>query len=201
MTLGAEQQKIMNDLLVEAVTRQDLGRIKTYVAKGASIHVPVLVTETIRMYGTYTSRGTAPLYHFMMEDYFTTAISDFFLSQGVKVDVKNFNGNTPLMLAVRNGNLPRVRYFLSKGADPLAANTRGDIVLEEARKLQASSCSDRQNIIDALVEAIDAPSAAPAPAEAPPKKPADAVETARDIQTLKPIEFAPRKKSGGGFNL
>jgi hypothetical protein len=196
MTLDAEQQRVMNKLLFEAVGNRDLGRMKAYVSKGANIHAYIDTVETIRMNGTYTSRGSAPLYHYMMEDYFTPAVSDFFLEQGVKVDARNFNGNTPLMLAVKNGDLTRVRYFLSKGADPLAVNSRGDIVLEEARKLRNCDCADRQNIIDALVGAIGAP----APAAAP-QKPVPAVETAHDIQTLKPIEFVPRKKSGGGFNL
>jgi hypothetical protein len=191
----------MNDLLIEAVGNQDLGRIKTYVSKGANVHASLEFTENITKSGSgYTSRGTGPLYHYMMESNYTQAISDFFLEQGVKVDVKNFNGNTPLMLAVKNGNLTRVRYYLSRGADPLATNARGEIVLEEARKLQSYYCSDRQSIIDALVQAIAAPAPETAPV-APPQKPADTIETTRDIQTLKPIEFAPRKKQGGGFNL
>lgn len=201
MTLDASQQNVMNNLLIEAVSNQDLGRMKTYVAKGASVFTYVDSAETIRMNGTYTSQGRSPLYHHMVESRFTTGISDFFLEQGVKVDVKNFNGNTPLMLAVKNGDLQRVRYFLNKGADPLATNSRGEIVLEEARKLSAYDCRERQNIIDALVDAIGAPANAPSAAPAAPQKPANAVETSHDIQTLKPIEFAPRKKSGGGFNL
>ena len=198
MTLDAQQQKTMNNLLIEAVGNKDLPRMKIYVSKGANINTPVEFTETVYMGGTYTSRGTGPLYHSMLEANFTTAISDFFLEQGVKVDVKNFNGNTPLMLAVKNGNLTRAKYFLSKGADPMAVNSRGEMVLDEARKLQSYNCSDRQNIIDALVEAMDAPP--PAAKAQITAKPADAVETSHDIQTLKPIEFAPKKK-GSGFNL
>ncbi|MEZ0225623.1 MAG: ankyrin repeat domain-containing protein [Alphaproteobacteria bacterium] len=199
MTLNAQQQKVMNDLLLEAVGNKDLSRMKTYVSKGANIQMSTDITETTRVEGsTYTSRGSAPLYHCMLESHFTTQISDYFLEQGVSIDVKNFNGNTPLMLAVKNGDFPRVKYFLSKGADPMATNNRGDMVLEQARKTQTYYCSDRQGIIDALVQAISSPVEAKPPAAS--QKAADAAETTRDIQVLKPLELTPRKKSGG-FNL
>ena len=199
MILTAPQQTVMNNLLLEAVGNKDLPRIKTYVGKGANIHMTASVTEHTRREGSlYTTGGNAPLYHYMLEDHFTTAISDFLLEQGVDVDVKNFNGNTPLMLAVKNGDFSRVKYFLSKGADPMEVNSRGEIVLDQARKLQSYYCSDRQGIIDALVQAIDSP-VAKMPA-APPQPLPDPAETTRDIQVLKPLELSPRKKSGG-FNL
>lgn len=199
MTLSSQQKTVMNNLLLEAVENKDLARIKTYVSKGASVQMTADVTETTRVNGsTYTSRGTAPLYHYMMESYFTTPVSDFFLEQGVSVDIKNFNGNTPLMLAVKNADLSRVKYFLSKGADPMAVNSRNEMVLDQARKIQSYYCSDRQNIIDALVQAIESP------VEFKPisvtQKDAETAETTRDIQILKPLELTPRKKSGG-FNL
>ncbi len=200
MTLDAKQQAIMDNLLIEAVGNKDLAHIKAYVAKGANVHVKVNANQTVRMSGTYTSNGTAPLYHKMFDEAFTYDVSDFFFAQGVNVDVKNFKGNTPLMLSVKNGNLALVKYFLRKGADPLATNDDGQIVLDEARKLRSYDCSFRQNIIDELVAAMSA-SAAAKPAAPVPAKAAEAVETTRDIQTLKPIEFAPRKKTGGGFNL
>jgi hypothetical protein len=198
VTLDAKQQATMDGLLQEAVANEDIARVKIYVSKGANVHVPVRTDQTIRMSGTYQSSGTAPLYHKMLEDSFNYPVSDFFFDQGVAVDVRNFKGNTPLMLSVKNGNFDRVKYFLSKGADPLAANDEGEIVLDEARKLRAYDCNDRQAIIDALVAAMGSP----VPAKpAAPEKPAAEVETGHDIQTLKPIEFAPRKKAGGGFHL
>ena len=198
MTLDTAQQNVMNKLLIEAVANKDLARMKAYVAKGANINTAVDYTETIVMGGTYSSRGSMPLYHYMLEAAFTNEISNFFFEQGVSVDVKNFNGNTPLMLAVKNGNISRAKYFLANGADPLATNKSSDIVLDEARKLQSVYCSERQNIIDALVQAMESP-VAPVKAKIT-AKPEDPVETERDIQTLKPIEFAARKKAGG-FNL
>lgn len=200
MTLSAQQQIVMNNLLLEAVGKKDLARIKVYVSKGAKVQMTTDVTETTRMNGNNsTQRGTAPLFHYMLENYFTTQISDFFVEQGVSIDVKNFNGNTPLMLAVKNGDFSRVKYFLSKGADPMAVNNRGEMVLDQARKLESYSCSDRQGIIDALVQAIDSPVDVK-PAVAPAKIP-DPAETTQNIQILKPLELAPRRKSGGGFNL
>jgi ankyrin repeat protein len=199
MTLNSQQREVMNNLLLEAVGNKDLGRMKIYVSKGANIGMATDAAETTRMNGnTCTSRGNAPLYHYMLESYFTTPISDYFFEQGVSVDVKNFNGNTPLMLAVKNGDLERVKYFLSKGADPMATNNRGEMVLEQARMTQAYYCGDRQSIIDTLVQAIESPAAATQIAA--PQKAPETAETARDIQIRKPLELTPRKKNSG-FNL
>jgi ankyrin repeat protein len=194
MTLPKAQQEVLDKLLIEAVEKYDLTRMKIYVSKGANVQVNVNAREIIRMNGTYSSSGAAQLYHHMCTDYFREDVSDFMLAQGVDVDVKNFNGNTPLMLAVKNGNDSRVKYFLSKGADPLETNVRGEMVLDEARKL-GSSCSTRQDIIDMLVAALESPVDKAQAA----KKPAPEPETERDIQVLKPIVVTQRRN--GGFNL
>ena len=45
---------------------------------------------------------------------------ELLIAKGAPLELKDKNGNTPLMLAVKNGDMGRVKYFLSKGADPLA---------------------------------------------------------------------------------
>lgn len=197
MSLSQKQQEIMDKLLIEAVRNKDLARMRTYVEKGADVHVNLPANENIRLGGSLSSSsGTAELYHVICNDCFRTDMSDFMLSQGVDVDVKNFNGNTPLMLAVKNADFSRVKYFLGKGADPFAANKRGDVVLEEAYKL-SSSVSQRQEIIDALVAAVGSPAQNQA---APAAKNDSPVETVRDIQAMKPFELSA-KKGNGGLNL
>ena len=196
MTRTSKEQEVLNKLLIEAVEGSDLSRMKIYVAKGADVHVNVASREVVYNNGTYTSSGTSPLFHHMLNDHYRQDIADFMLQQGVDIDVKNFNGNTPLMLAVKNRSTDRVKYFLSKGADPVAVNSRGEMVLDEARKL-STSYSSRQEIIDMLVAALENPAEKTPPA---PKPAAALQETTRDIQVLKPLALSPRKK-GGGFNL
>jgi ankyrin repeat protein len=198
MSLSQKQQEIMDKLLIEAAKNSDLGRMRTYAEKGADIHVKLTVSEAITKGGnTWTSSGTAPLYHLLCGDKFRTDISDFMLGQGVDVDVKNFNGNTPLMLAVKNLDAAKVKYFLSKGADPFATNTGGEVVLDEAYKLPAGYAA-RQEIIDMLVAAMANLATKPA---APAAKADSPVETTRDIKAMRPIELGQRGKGGGGLNL
>jgi hypothetical protein len=203
VSLSAKQQEVMNNLLLEAVGKADLQHIRAYVDKGADINMMASITETVR---GYSRSGSSPLYHLLTGDRFNTAISDYFLEQGVDVDCRNFNGNTSLMLAVKNGSLSQAKYYVSKGADPLASNNAGEMVLEEARKLNSWDYSSRQDIIDTLIAAMEAPvpkftpAAEARPEPVPQQPPANPAETTRDIRAIKPFDVTPRKKSGG-FNL
>jgi ankyrin repeat protein len=48
------------------------------------------------------------------------------LEFGADVDARDSDGNTPLILASRNGRADMCRLLLSRGADPCAQNRRGD---------------------------------------------------------------------------
>jgi len=198
VTRTTQEQETIDKLLVEALGASDLARMKAYVAVGANIHQQVVTTERINMNGNVTNaNGWSPLYHFMLACQYRENISDYMLSLGVNVDVKNHRGNTPLMLSVKNGDFDRVKYFLAKGASPLATNSQGEMVLEEARKLDQRYNPKRLDIIDALVVAMAPRAASPAP------QPVDQAlsETKDDITVMKPLTVTPRKPGGGGLNL
>ncbi|MDE1151298.1 MAG: ankyrin repeat domain-containing protein [Micavibrio sp.] len=204
--ISTTEQKVLDNLLVEAVEGLDIDRAKIYVRKGANVHTEIdNVSENFSFNGAFTqSSGRAALFHRLLAYNFSKNMADFLIGEGVDVDVKNFNGNTPLMISVKGGKMDRVKYFLSKGADPLAMNTKGEMVLDVARKLDASYCPDRQSIIDALVAALD---------DAPAKKRdfnavaanaehADETATQQGIKPLKTVTFGNnRPKTGGTFNL
>lgn len=199
MTRTAQEQETIDKLLVEAVQKYDLPRMQAYVGVGANIHQMIYTEERVIMNGrTLTSSGMSPLYHYMLANYYRENISDYMLSLGVDADVKNHRGNTPLMLSVKNGDFDRVQYFLKNGASPLSTNQQAELVLEEARKLEASYHGKRQAIIDGLIVAM-----APQPAFAAAAAPADKAlsETKDDITVMKPLTVAPKKPSGGGLNL
>lgn len=198
MTRSTQEQETVDKLLLEALQGSDLSRMKAYVAVGANIHQQVVTNERISMNGSVTNAsGWSPLYHFMLASHYRESISDYMFSLGVGVDVKNHRGNTPLMLSVKNGDFDRVKYFLAKGASPLETNNQGELVLEEARKLDQRYNPKRLDIIDALVVAM-----APQPA-APAQTPVDQAlaETKDDITVMKPLTVNPRKPGGGGLNL
>jgi len=210
--ISTAEQKVLDNLLLEAVNGVDLERAKIYVRKGANVNVELdNVTEYISNNGgTTQSEGKASILHRSLTYNFNKPIADFLIGEGVDVDVKNFNGNTPLMICVKNGNLDRVKYFLSKGADPLATNAKGEMVLDVARKLSNNYHTDRQSIIDVLVATLeDAPKKRDfnAAAANEPRPGDDTAPHQSGIKPLKTVTFGPkedggnRPKTGGSFNL
>ncbi len=189
MAISPAEQKTLDTLLVEAVDGLDVDRAKIYTRKGANVNVELEnQRETINRNGSsYTSDGKAALLHRHLERNFHKPVADFLIDAGVNVDVKNFNGNTPLMLSVKNAQLDRVKYFLSKGADPLATNKQGQMVLDQAQAIFSSN-RDRQAIIDALVAALDD---VPAKADASLTDKVNAAAAKTDVATthsLKPVK-------------
>lgn len=201
--ISSQQQRVMDDLLIEAVRAKDLQQAKLYVQKGANARVELNVQETIATPsgGYATSVGRAPLFHLAFSrGVYSEAMLTFLLSCGVGVDAKNHNGNTALMLAVKCGEQGKADFLLSKGADPLSTNMSNDMVLDEARKLP-ESCPARMPIIKALLAKIDDSATAPgasvqnnAPAE---KTPAPQGE----IKIMKPVTIGQKAKGNGGFRL
>ncbi len=197
MAISQAEQRTLDTLLAEAIAALDIDRAKIYTRKGANVNLELEnVRETINRNGnSYTSDGKAALFHQMIERNFNRAAADFLIEQGVDVDVKNFNGNTGLMLAVKNAQLDRVKYFLSKSADPLATNKQGQMVLDQAQALFTGN-SNRQPIIDALVAALDdvpkAGGSLTATVNAAAEK--TATTTTHPLKPIKTVSFGKPKK-------
>lgn len=155
--LSSQQQKILDDLLVEAVRDGNLDNAKLYVSRGADVNVTV--SDFTQRYttprGSFSYSTSGPLFHYMCATTYREYMADFLLQEGAQVDARDGKGNTPLMLAVKGGYSSRVNYFLSKGANPFAVNDDGLAVLEAARQLDKERDNDsRQKIIDALVNKL-----------------------------------------------
>jgi uncharacterized protein len=53
----------------------------------------------------------------------------FLMQKGARIDLKDRDGNTPLMVAARIGNLDAARLLIAKGAQVNAANSLGETPL------------------------------------------------------------------------
>jgi len=61
-------------------------------------------------------------------------VVEFLLSKGAEVNVKNIDGDSPLIDAVENGHLPVIKLLLQNGANARQANTKGYEPSELAKK-------------------------------------------------------------------
>lgn len=206
---ASPQQKVLDDLLAEAVRAKDVTQAKLYVQKGANVNVAFTVQERISSPagGSSTSSGVSPLIHLAAHpNYYSSSMLSFLLSKGADVDAKNFNGNTPLMLAVKSGTLYKVKYFLDNGADPLATNKSGEMVLQEAQRLPASF-EERKDLINALLAKMDdsAPSTSATQNNLQANKQSitGQAEKPGKIEIMKPVTIGRKTKPGntGGFQL
>lgn len=208
--LGSKEQEILDALLVEAVRAGDLEHVRLYVSRGASVHKETNFRQSwVRNGAGYSSSVSGPLFHLLCAERFSQPVADFLIGQGADVDARDSNGNTPLMMAAKAGNLGHAAYLLSKGADPLAANKAGEIALDVARGLGQNWHGNRQQIIDALVKALpevearrEAREAAAEEKSVPPQETAQetALSAAGPIVAPKTARFG-QKRRPGGFRL
>ncbi|KAK5955072.1 hypothetical protein OHC33_003751 [Knufia fluminis] len=61
-------------------------------------------------------------------------VVEFLLSKGAEVNVKNIDGDSPLIDAVENGHVPVIKLLLRNGANARMANTKGYEPSELAKK-------------------------------------------------------------------
>jgi ankyrin repeat protein len=73
------------------------------------------------------------------------------LKRGADPDLKNYNGNTPLIIATSYDNLDIIKELLNHGADPHIKNNRDEAAFDIARK------RGNRNIINYLTDFIYAP--------------------------------------------
>ncbi|MDO9023933.1 ankyrin repeat domain-containing protein [Zwartia sp.] len=93
----------------------DLPRSRQLLAKGARVNQP----------------GWSPLHYAAVKG--NAAIIKLLLSNGAAVNEPSPDGDTPLILAVRSGDVEAVQALVSAGADPLLSNFKAQNAIETAR--------------------------------------------------------------------
>lgn len=199
--MSTQQQQVMNDLLIEAVRAKDVTQAALYVQKGADVQVKLRITEFISTPSGSSSSSTVDgsLMHIAGGgNDLDEPMVEFLLKSGVDINTKNGNGNTVLMLAVKRGNAYRAKYFLRRGADPLALNNKGEMVLQEAQRLP-NSHNTRIEIINALLEKT-ADQQPQANAQAVQENKQDVTAPQGKIDVMKPVSIGRKPKATGGGN-
>ena len=142
-----------------------------------------------------------PAIHWAVDN-FNKEVMDLLIEKGASVDTLSPYGDTPLMRAIGKGNEEYVRYYLEKGADPMAVCGEK----KETFPLKALQGSDKfkkgpqKALLVLMMQHVKAPQPPVAP-EAPKPEPAAALTS--DIEISKPIELTHHEpaKSGKSFSL
>jgi len=138
-----------NPLTVYAVREKSKQTLDYLIGlKGVDVDHPNLSGETVLMmtslYGMLpevkvlvdkrgaeiNKSGWTPLHYACTEGHL--AVADYLLSKGAKVDALSESDTTPLMMAVRSGNIRLVRLFLDRGADLQIRNHQGFSAIDVA---------------------------------------------------------------------
>ena len=99
----------------------DLPRSEKLLAKGAKVNQP----------------GWSALHYAAIKGH--AKIVSLLLSKGAQVNEPSPDGDTPLILAVRSGDVPTVQALINAGADPLLSNFKAQNAIETAKTEGRSS--------------------------------------------------------------
>ena len=152
--------------LINSASNGNLEAVRLFLAKGADVNARSgdgsyqKVKAGIIALGHWTPLLSAAAYG-------SPELIKTLLDAGVKVDVPDVRGMTPLMLAVATDlqNAEVIRLLLAKGADPNAKSLAGETAMDWARKIGAPAPIEMLRRAGA-VETPHVPIAVPAPAHA-----------------------------------
>lgn len=206
----SQQQDTLNNLLIEAVRNRDVVQAKLYVQKGAD---PNCMTSGIfysvrQSMASSTSQNVfGPVLHLAAtvgqnSGGFSADMTDFLLGAGARIDAKNDAGDTVLMIGIKTYSERMVNYWLSRGADTMVADKKGDIAITVASRIDRDS-NVRQNIINAVMAKM--PDQQPQNTATSKAPAAPAASAQADIEVMKPAAVIARRpqkpRGGGGFAL
>lgn len=171
--LNTQQLDALGMMMLEGLTKKDPGIIKGCLALGGLADHAVIA-------GGYKS--AKPLLHWAALN-FDAATADIILEATSNIDLKDAQGNTPLMLAIQNQKPEAVEFLMKHGANPLEQNEAGTVPLEAARNITTDyyNSNVRDRIIKAMTAdyghsapppALDNEIRSAAPSVPPPPKPA-----------------------------
>lgn len=206
----SQQQDTLNNLLIEAVRNRDVVQAKLYVQKGAD---PNCMTSGIfysvrQSMASSTSQNVfGPVLHLAAtvgqnSGGFSADMTDFLLGAGARIDAKNDAGDTVLMIGIKTYSERMVNYWLSRGADTMVADKKGDIAITLASRIDRDS-NVRQNIINAVMAKM--PDQQPQNSASSKAAAAPVASAQADIEVMKPAAVIARRpqkpRGGGGFAL
>ncbi|EFA08210.1 Ankyrin repeat and SOCS box protein 2-like Protein [Tribolium castaneum] len=103
---------------IQAVLENDIVGLRRLLQEGKSVNIN-------------DNKGNTPLHHAVQSQGNLTSIFNCLIElEDIRLDAANFNGETPLMLALKNAYY--VRKLLQKGADPNLRYPNGDSLLHKA---------------------------------------------------------------------
>lgn len=188
-----------NLMLFAGIQREALGVVKIAVEQGGAdvncTHVAPGKTDTYTS-GEWCYRT------------FNSQISDYLFAKGMNVDMQSQDGMTPLLRAVVDEQYAKTCHYISHGANPMVADSKGRFPLQV---LQGGSYSysgtfgeKRSEMLKAMLKNVpDEQAATPAAA---PAEAFNAVATGEDIEISRPLELkkapgAPVDPPRKGFQL
>lgn len=122
--------------IFSAIKDDDLNRVKKAMAQ---------TKNEAKNFKTkyWTEDGYTPLIWAMGRDHKQTVkIAEFLINKGADINTKTDNGDTPLIVAVRNYRIEIVETLINKGADVNSKNNEGDTPLSIAQKNAKEHSSD-----------------------------------------------------------
>jgi len=102
----------------------DVTRTRQLIAKGARVNQP----------------GWSALHYAAVKG--QSGVIQLLLSNGATVNEPSPDGDTPLILAVRSGNIDSVQALINAGADPLMSNFKAQNAIEVARSTGSNSLAN-----------------------------------------------------------
>ncbi len=115
--------------------------------KQSFLTLSILFTVSIALVGCF---GSSDIWYAATDD--DVSSIERLLKDGIDVDAKDYDGETPLSSAASFGHLKSVRFLLSKGANPNITNDSGDTALLSVG-LISDNTEDDIEIIRLLIKA------------------------------------------------
>ncbi len=116
--------KTPDELLFEAIDKNDISLLKEAINSGANVNATDLEEEAV-----YNNGDSALVLTYGSTDF---EISKYLIENGAEIDARDIHGNTVLMHSALFADLERVKYLVSHGADVNASAIDGTTPLMNA---------------------------------------------------------------------
>lgn len=116
---GADLSRHMQQIFFEAVKNQQLPHVEWALAQGADPQATIK-EDDVRHNALHIQAESA-----RKKGYLNEKLAEKLISLGLAVDSRTSDGDTPLAIVCDGDSIISIRFFLERGADPLAQNNQG----------------------------------------------------------------------------